>query len=608
MANLKNAAAIEALNEEEYINKLYDQVQNDQKKLLVDAFTDNTAALDTEKQNVQQQTDVNLERTDVEAQKVQQGYKPANVSGGVDQQVALTMGNQQKKNVSTLRDVQADADAEIERRRLLLGQQYAAAIKQAQADNDMIRAEQLYAEAKEKDAQIRALKTEAGKLLAETGDNSLLISLLDGGTVDSGSTGESWSEVFKNEGSINDIYDSANESARQQAESVTAAILSQLKAEQEQQTKETDRKLTQTYVNALQQGKNYDEVQNAYGLGSGNKAQAKLARAMGTTEDLAVLRGVQTGADASIGQKITAAIQSRNDTVTDAVTENERKRVQALYDAAAEEEQALIDAQKTVGQALAEQGDYSVLGKLYGLTQDQIDRLQGTGAYAPAEEDVKEETGGGSGSGGGGASFEEKEEKESANTAPVEKEKESTGMQSIIDLGYGPINKEGLADKVESGEVVMVPTENGVKYQNAATTQWDKINATTEAVKNQNAVFANAEANKKEETVLDKVADAVMDTKVGSAVVNTIVDAVDKATNPQTVSTSAKKENTGANVLSILANAFMAAAEKTAVPESTLKIPTTTSTKKSTTTKSSSKSGGKYAPGGKTAVQIYLRD
>lgn len=59
------------------------------------------------------------------------------------------------------------------------------------------------------------------------------------------------------------------------------------------------------------------------------------------------------------------------------------KRIAALYDAAEKEEQALADTQQTIGQQLAKQNNYSVLGKLYGLTQDQIDRIQGTGRYAP---------------------------------------------------------------------------------------------------------------------------------------------------------------------------------------------------------------------------------
>ena len=61
-----------------------------------------------------------------------------------------------------------------------------------------------------------------------------------------------------------------------------------------------------------------------------------------------------------------------------------RKRAEALLEAAKNEEQALVDQQKTVGQQMANQNDYSVLGALYGLTPDQIDLLQGTGSYAPS--------------------------------------------------------------------------------------------------------------------------------------------------------------------------------------------------------------------------------
>ena len=50
MATVKN-------NAEDYINKLYDGVQDKQKELLTEANTNNTGALDTEKQNEQNQTD-----------------------------------------------------------------------------------------------------------------------------------------------------------------------------------------------------------------------------------------------------------------------------------------------------------------------------------------------------------------------------------------------------------------------------------------------------------------------------------------------------------------------------------------------------------------------
>lgn len=377
MATIKDTGATNALNEDEYINKLYDQMHEKQKNLLADTYQENTAAQDAAQQEVQQQTQANLQRTDVEAQKAQQGYQPADVSSGVNQQAALTMGNQKRQNTSTLRNAQAEADAEIERRRLLLGEQYATAIEKARADNDMLRAEQLYTEAKARDEQIRALKTEAGQMLAAKGDNSLLMSLLNGGAVDSAPVGSTWDEVLKYEDSINKIYDSANKSARLQAESETAAILSQLRANQEQKKKETDKALTDTYVKALQQGKNASETMNAYGMGSGNKAQAQLARAMGTTEDLTALRGAQANADANILQQIASAIQDKNTSITGTATQNERDRAQELFDAAKAEEQALIDTQRTVGKALAEQGDYSLLAKLYGLTQEEYNLLQG---------------------------------------------------------------------------------------------------------------------------------------------------------------------------------------------------------------------------------------
>ena len=65
-------------NAEEYINKLYDHTQDKQKQLLTDAYTGHTEALDTQKQNVQQQTDEYLQRTDVEAicSRIASGVKP----------------------------------------------------------------------------------------------------------------------------------------------------------------------------------------------------------------------------------------------------------------------------------------------------------------------------------------------------------------------------------------------------------------------------------------------------------------------------------------------------------------------------------------------------
>ena len=452
MATIKDTGATNALNEDEYINKLYDNVIEKQKNLLTENQNAATSELDALKESVQQQTNTNLGRVNVEAQKAQQNYNPPNVSSSAQQQIALAMDNQKKKNTTATLAKQNDADAEIERQRKLLGEQYALAIKQAQAENDMVRAQQLYEAAKQEDAQLTALKQKAGEALAAAGDNSILDSILAGEAVARDTTGQTWADVTKNEDSINKIYDSAIESAKLEAQMANNEALAKIEAAQAAETAATDKNLNQAYVNALKSNKNYNEVQNAYGLGSGNMAQQQLARALGTTETLTNLRNVLAENAAQRGQQRLATGEVYRDNIANAIAKNEQNRAAALYDAAEAEEQALIDAQQKAGATLAEQNDYSVLGKLYGLTQDQIDRLQGTGAYTPVEST--------SGSGGRGTG-DGTDDEEFGNP-----EDTATTSSETLELGRGPISQNELKNLVSNGSVTSVKTDDGYKLVN----------------------------------------------------------------------------------------------------------------------------------------------
>lgn len=406
MATIKDTAATSALNEDQYINKLYDASLDSQKKLLDQNLQENTGVLDQEKQNVQQQTDDNLQRTYVEAAKAAGVYSSPStpkISGGAAAQAGLSQWNQQAADTTALKGKQNEADMEIERQRQLLASQYSAAIKQAQADNDMQRAQQLYDAAKEEEAQLLAYRKQAATMLAGKGDNSIMESIANGETPARDTTSETWADVLKNEEALNKIYDSQMESQRQGLLMDYQKGLSDLEAQQAQQRAQTDKDLTQTYVDALRKAKNYAEVQNAYGQGSGAQAQARLAQDTQLQKALTDLRGVQMGKDAQAGMDRFGIGQTYRDAIAKANAENEAKRVQALFDAAEKEEQTLMENQEFVGQQYAKNNDYSILGKLYGLTQDQIDRMQGTGAYAPVyygEDDTPTYRGTGSGSGG----------------------------------------------------------------------------------------------------------------------------------------------------------------------------------------------------------------
>ena len=90
MATLYDTSALKALNEQDYINKLYDSNNDTTKQLLQQNYTDNTGVLATEQNKVQQQTQENVNRTKVEAQTAQDQYTGPKLSLGASQQEALT--------------------------------------------------------------------------------------------------------------------------------------------------------------------------------------------------------------------------------------------------------------------------------------------------------------------------------------------------------------------------------------------------------------------------------------------------------------------------------------------------------------------------------------
>ena len=388
MATLKDTAATGALNEDKYINKLYDTARDSQKQQLDRNYADNSGFLDSQQQGVQRQTDENLQRTDVEAAKAASEYQSGQfprLSGGAAAQAGLSQWNQKTADTNALKNKQNEADLEIQRQRQLLASQYSAAIRQAQADNDMERAQQLYDAAKAEEAQLLEYRKSAASLMAGVKDNSILEELASGQLPQRDTESETWPEVLKNEEALNRIYDSMMESQRAGMDADYRKAISDLEAARAQQQTQTDRALTETYVDALQKAKNYAEVQSAYGQGSGTAAQARIARDMGLQENLTDLRGVQADALLKNGLSQYDTATAYRDAIAKANADIELKRAQGLFSAADQEEQNLVDLQQFIGGEYAKQGDYTILGLLYGLTPDQISRLSG-----------------GSGGGGGG--------------------------------------------------------------------------------------------------------------------------------------------------------------------------------------------------------------
>lgn len=197
-----------------------------------------------------------------------------------------------------------------------------------------------------------------------------------------------------NEDLINQMYDASLAGQKVQLEQNRDQGLANLEQEQKKLQQQTDANLNRTYVEAARDQRNYNEVQNAYGLASGAMAQARLAQDNQLEADLTALRGAQAQVDANIERERTMLSQQYMAAIAQAQAENDLKRAQALYDQAKEDEAQLLANQKEAGKLMASVGDYSILANLYGLTPEQLQKLQ-----------PQQSSGGGTG--GGFANWEE---------------------------------------------------------------------------------------------------------------------------------------------------------------------------------------------------------
>lgn len=177
------------LTQEEKINQMYDANLASTKETLEQDYKNADAEYVRQQEQAQKTTDENLTRTAVEAQKEAVNNAEINnaagLSSGARAQLRLSSQNQMRSDMTALRTQQQETDAEIERRRALLSHEYASAIRKAQQDNDLARAEALYKEAEKQEELLRQKQEQAeaeekanaltaAQLLASAGDYSRL--------------------------------------------------------------------------------------------------------------------------------------------------------------------------------------------------------------------------------------------------------------------------------------------------------------------------------------------------------------------------------------------------------------------------------------------------
>lgn len=399
MASIKDTAATSALNEEDYINELYDTNLRNQNQLLKESLDQGNAALDNAQQVTQATADEYVDRTRVEADAARELYGDGGVSAGGQAQVLLNQENAQRRNTGALRSAQEDADAEFLRQRQLLASRYEADIRQAQADNDMERAQALYEAAKEEEAHLLELQRQGAKLQLQQGSTAGYDAIAAGERPGQNPGTESWEEVFRNEDALNAIYDAQLESQRAQLEGQHAQAVSDLEAQRQARERQTDEALTQAYVEGMKNRKGAQEIHAASGVASGTAAQQTLAADLQLQDTLTEIRKNQQKAQSQTGIQGFQMEADRGRDAAQLQTENDAARAEALLEAAENEEQTLVENQELIGKQAAAQGDYSILAKLYGLPEEAVRPYYG---YTPSGSGGGSNGGSGGGSGGGG--------------------------------------------------------------------------------------------------------------------------------------------------------------------------------------------------------------
>lgn len=177
---------------------------------------------------------------------------------------------------------------------------------------------------------------------------------------------------------IKNMYESQLKFQKEQLDTDYKQAILDLDAQQKKNQQTTDANLNRTAVEAQKAAVNNAELHNAYGLSSGTRAQARLAQENQLQADMTALRAAQQNADADVERQRSLLAQAYSSEIRKAQAENDLAKAEALYASAKEEEDRLLAKQEAAGKLMAEvAGDYSLLGKLYGLSEKEVAALAG---------------------------------------------------------------------------------------------------------------------------------------------------------------------------------------------------------------------------------------
>ena len=133
---------------------------------------------------------------------------------------------------------------------------------------------------------------------------------------------------------------------------------------------------TRRSTQARQDKAAWNEIQTAQGLTSGAQGQALLTMDNQLRGDLTAISQAGNAEAAELAARRQALARDLAAQLEQVQAESDYEEAMALYQLSREQDSQQAQTQKAMAALLAQAGDFSLYGALYGLTQEQIRRLE----------------------------------------------------------------------------------------------------------------------------------------------------------------------------------------------------------------------------------------
>lgn len=175
---------------------------------------------------------------------------------------------------------------------------------------------------------------------------------------------------------LQEAYDQKRAGKKKQLQAAYDRELAEITGLEQAADRQARESATRRSTQARQDKAAWNEIQTAQGLTSGAQGQALLTMDNQLGGDLTAISQAGNAEAAELAARRQALARDLAAQLEQVQAESDYEEAMALYQLSREQDSQQAQTQKAMAALLAQAGDFSLYGALYGLTQEQIRRLE----------------------------------------------------------------------------------------------------------------------------------------------------------------------------------------------------------------------------------------